>query len=162
MICPSAVSAPILVASKVTVPDPLTEPPTSSSPGTFSTGIDSPVTRLSSTALEPDLTTPSTGTLSPGFNLIVSPTTVSAVGSSNSLPSRITVAVGGTTSNSARRLSLVPLRLFISIQWPNSTKVTSIAAASKKVSSPTRVRNTLDSQAASTPVATSTDMFSVR
>ena len=65
-------------------------------------------------------------------------------------------------SNSARRLSLVPLRLFISIQWPKSTNVTSIAAASKKVSSPITVRNTLDSQAASTPVATSTAMFRAR
>ena len=56
----------------------------------------------------------------------------------------------------------MPLRLFISIQWPKSTKVTSIAAASKNVSSPTTVRNTLDSQAASTPVATSTLMLSAR
>ena len=64
-------------------------------------------------------------------------------------------------SNRARRLSLVPLRLFISIQCPNSTKVTSMAAASKKVSSPTIVSSTLASQAASTPVATSTAMLSV-
>jgi len=33
-------------------------------------------------------------------------------------------------SKSAFRLSLVPLRLFISIQWPKSTKVTSMVAAS--------------------------------
>ena len=65
-------------------------------------------------------------------------------------------------SNRARRLSLVPLRLFISTQCPNSTNVTSMAAASKKVSSPTIVSSTLASQAASTPVATSTDMFSAR
>jgi hypothetical protein len=54
------------------------------------------------------------------------------------------------------------LRLFISIQWPKSTKVTSIAAASKNVSSPRTVSRTLDSHAASTPVATSTAMFSER
>jgi hypothetical protein len=52
-----------------------------------------------------------------------SPTTISEVGSSTSCPSRITVAVGGTISNNARKLSLVPLRLFISIQWPKSTNV---------------------------------------
>jgi hypothetical protein len=105
---------------------------------------------------------PSTGTLSPGLSRMTSPTTISEVGSSCSCPSRITVAVGGTMSNRARRLSLVPLRLFISIQWPKSTNVTSIAAASKKVSSPAKVRDTLASQAASTPVATSTAMFSAR
>jgi hypothetical protein len=100
--------------------------------------------------------------LSPGFSLITSPTTISEVGSSISWPSRITVADGGTMSNIARRLSLVPLRLFISIQWPKSTNVTNIAAASKNVSSPITVKSTLDSQAASTPVATSTAMFSAR
>jgi hypothetical protein len=56
----------------------------------------------------------------------------------------------------------VPLRLFISIQWPKRTKVTSMAAASKNVSSPTSVRTTLASQAASTPVATSTLMLRAR
>jgi len=74
----------------------------------------------------------------------------------------MTVAVGGTMSNRARRLSLVPLRLFISIQWPKSTKVVNIPAASKNVSSPTMVRNTLAIQAARIPTATSTLMFSAR
>ena len=54
------------------------------------------------------------------------------------------VAVGGTRSKRARSDSLVPLRLFISIQWPKRTKVTSIAAASKKTSScPIASRKTL-------------------
>jgi hypothetical protein len=66
----------------------------------------------------------------------VSPTTISAVGSSTSAPFRSTVAVGGTRSKRARRASVVPRRLFISIQWPKRTKVTSIVAASKKTSSP--------------------------
>ena len=130
MIWPSAVSAPIFVASITTLPDRLTEPPTTSSPSPFSTGIDSPVTRLSSTDELPLTIRPSTGTLSPGRRRTGSPTTISAVGSFTSPPSRNTIAVGGTMSNSALRLSLVPLRLFISIQWPKSTKVTSIVAAS--------------------------------
>lgn len=37
------------------------------SPGCFSTGIDSPVTIDSSTALVPSVTLPSTGTFSPGL-----------------------------------------------------------------------------------------------
>ncbi len=130
MIWPSAVSAPILVASMTTLPARLTDPPTTSSPSALSTGIDSPVTRLSSTDELPDTTRPSTGTLSPGRSRMRSPTTISAVGTSSSSPSRSTVAFGGTMSKSAFRLSLVPLRLFISIQWPKSTKVTSMVAAS--------------------------------
>ena len=42
----------------------------------------------------------------------------------------VVVAVGGTRSKRARRASVVPRRDFISIQCPNRTKVTSIAAAS--------------------------------
>ena len=67
---------------------------------------------------------------------------ISAVGSSISRPSRITVAVGGTRSKSARNASVVPRRLFISIQCPKRTKVTSIAAASKKTSSPPMIIRT--------------------
>ena len=44
------------------------------SSGSFSTGIDSPVTIDSSTALRPSRTTPSTGTLSPGRTRRRSPT----------------------------------------------------------------------------------------
>ena len=47
-------------------PVPLTVPPITRSPGRFVTGIDSPVTIDSSTALCPSSTTPSTGTASPG------------------------------------------------------------------------------------------------
>ena len=60
----------------------------------------------------------------------MSPTRTSLLGIVTSSPSRITVACGGTRSNSARSASVVPRRDRISIQWPNSTKVTSIAAAS--------------------------------
>ena len=113
-----------------TEPARLIEPPTTGSPGLLSTGADSPVTSDSSMLVEPSRTTPSTGTFSPGRKRMRSPTTISEVGTSCSTPSRITVAVGGTRSKRARRASVVPRRLFISIQWPKSTKVTSMAAAS--------------------------------
>src|SRR5438309_1283552 len=49
-------------------------PTTTRLPGVFSTGIDSPVTSDSSTALRPSSTTPSTGTFSPGRTRSRSPT----------------------------------------------------------------------------------------
>ena len=47
-------------------PVPFTVAPITGSPARFSTGIGSPVTIDSSTALVPSSTTPSTGTFSPG------------------------------------------------------------------------------------------------
>ncbi len=162
MIWPSAVSAPTLVASKRSAPLWLIEPPTTSSPGPFSTGTDSPVTRLSSIAEWPSRTTPSTGTLSPGLSTTVSPTPISLLGTSISWPSRITVAFGGTMSNRALSESVVPRRAFISIQCPKRTKVTKSTAASKKVSPPITVIRTLNDQAARTPTAIRTLMFRAR
>ena len=72
------------------------------SPGPFSTGRLSPVTMLSSMLLAPSMTSPSTGTLSPGLSTSTSPTTTSATGSSICRPSRSTVAVCGARSNSFR------------------------------------------------------------
>ena len=99
------------------------------------TEIDSPdlfrqMERLCIQNPHPSITSPSTGTLSPGFTTTVSFLIISALGILSSLPSRITVALGGTRSNSARRESDVPFRDLISIQWPNRTKVTNKAAAS--------------------------------
>ncbi len=61
------VSAPTRVARKVNDPVRLTVAAETVSPGPFSTGTDSPVRALSSTAEVPSSTTPSTGTASPGF-----------------------------------------------------------------------------------------------
>ena len=66
---------------------PLIVPPISLAPGSFSTGIDSPVTIDSSTALLPSSTTPSTGTLSPGRTRRRSPTCTCSSGTSSSSPS---------------------------------------------------------------------------
>jgi hypothetical protein len=70
----SRVSRPTPRASTIRDPVPLTVPPTTSLPAFFVTGIDSPVTRDSSTALAPSTTTPSTGTFSPGLTRSRSPT----------------------------------------------------------------------------------------
>ena len=131
------------------------EPPITSSPGRFSTGIDSPVTRLSSIELcrfdDPV-----------DRDLVARPQPDEVADHDLGCGHLEFLAVahdGGLWRHDVEeraQASLVPLRLFISIQWPKRTKVTSMAAASKKVSSPTMVRNTLASQAASTPVATST------
>ena len=66
------------------------------------TGIDSPVTIDSSTELSPSTTSASTGIFAPGRIRSRSPTCTSAVGTSSSLPSRMTTAFGGARSSSAR------------------------------------------------------------
>ena len=62
----SSVSAPTRSAFRMKEPVPFTVAPTTRSPGFFSTGMASPETIDSSTALVPSRTTPSTGTFSPG------------------------------------------------------------------------------------------------
>ncbi len=56
-------------------------------PASFVTGIASPVIIDSSTADLPSITTPSTGTFSPGRTRSRSPTTTASSGTSSSLPS---------------------------------------------------------------------------
>ena len=100
-ICASAVSSPTFVASNLTEPDWLMEPPITASPSLFGRGIDSPVTRDSSIAVSPCTILPSTGTLSPGFRITISPIFTSEVGTSSSLLSRRTLACGGTRANNS-------------------------------------------------------------
>ena len=101
-ICASAVSRPTRVASTTIAPVVLSVAPTTSSPSTFSTGIGSPVSMDSSTAVRPVRTTPSTATFSPGRTRNRSPTATSAAGTSTSVPSRKTRAVLGVRSSSRR------------------------------------------------------------
>ena len=61
-----SVSAPTRSARITKPPVPFTVPPVTRLSGAFATGIGSPVTIDSSTALRPSSTTPSTGTRSPG------------------------------------------------------------------------------------------------
>ncbi len=114
---------------------PFTVPPMTSSPGFLDTGRLSPVTMLSSTALSPSVMRPSTGTLSPGRTSSRSFTCTCSTGMVRTSPSEsITFAWVGARRSKALSASEEPRRLRISIQWPKSTKVTSIAAASKLVS----------------------------
>ena len=69
MICASAVSLPTRVALKRIEPLLLIVPATTSSPVAFSTGMGSPVSMDSSTAVRPSETMPSTDIFSPGRTL---------------------------------------------------------------------------------------------
>ena len=93
MIWLKTVSAPTRVARKVKLPVPLTVPPTTSAPGPFSAGIGSPLIIDSSTKLAPSVTTPSTGTRSPGRSTTRSPGATAEMAISCSSPPRITRAV---------------------------------------------------------------------
>ncbi len=87
---------------------PLTVPAVTRSPGPFSTGIGSPVSIDSSTALWPATTVPSTGTFSPGRTRRRSPGSMAASGTSRSAlaagpePGARRRAVGGVRSSRAR------------------------------------------------------------
>jgi hypothetical protein len=89
------VSAPTFVARKVIEPFLLMLAPMTLSPGPFSTGMLSPVSMDSSTAVRPLATSPSTGIFSPGLTRRMSPSSTSSIGISTSAPSRTTVAVLG-------------------------------------------------------------------
>ena len=83
----SAVSAPTLVARTIRRPPALTVAPAISEPGETSTGTDSPVSMLMSTALVPSSTMPSVATFSPGRTTKRSPTLSCSTGTRRSVPS---------------------------------------------------------------------------
>ena len=93
--------------------------PITVAPGPFWTGIDSPVSIDSSTSDSPVSTVPSTGILLPGRMTTISPASTSAVGTSTSIPLRITVAFAGVRSISALIADDAPARARISSQWPS-------------------------------------------
>ncbi len=73
LICASAVSEPIRFARTTSRPSALTVAPTTSEPGSTSTGTDSPVSSDASTAERPSTTTPSVAIFSPGRTTNSSP-----------------------------------------------------------------------------------------
>ena len=101
-ICASWVSAPTRVARTTSRPPALTVAPTTSSPGPTSTGTDSPVSMLASTADEPSTTRPSVATFSPGRTTKWSPTTRPPIGIRCSRPSRRTATSLAPSSIKAR------------------------------------------------------------
>ena len=73
MICDSVVSSPTRVASQRRYPEVFAVAAETRSPGALSTGMLSPVSAASFTALMPSTTTPSTGMFSPGRTTKISP-----------------------------------------------------------------------------------------
>ena len=133
----SIVSAPTLRASTTMRPVVLIDPPVTGSPGETSTGVDSPVTRLASTALEPSRTTPSVATFSPGRTMNWSPTTSSPTGIRVSLVIRDRGSMRRTDtslaprSSSERRASLPESFARASRKRPTSRNVVTTEATSK-------------------------------
>ena len=128
----SIVSRPTLRASMTRAPDWLMLPPTTLAPASFVTGIDSPVTRDSSTELRPSTTAPSTGTFSPGRTRRRSPTAMSSSRTSSSVPLALSRrAVFGARSRSARNAPPVLSRARSSSTCPRRTSTVMTAAASK-------------------------------
>ncbi len=95
IICESVVSSPTLVALHLINPDWFTVAADTLSPVCLSTGMLSPVSAASLTALMPSSTMPSTGIPSPGLTTKISPVITSSIATSVSLPSRTSVAVLG-------------------------------------------------------------------
>ena len=101
------------------------------SPADLSTGMLSPVSAASLTALMPSSTMPSTGMLSPGRTANTSPFMTCSMGTSVSTPSRITTAVFGASFIRPFKASVVfPLACASSI-LPTVMSVRIIAADSK-------------------------------
>ena len=105
----SAVSAPTLVARTIRRPPALTVAPAISVPGLTSTGTDSPVSMLMSTALTPSSTMPSVATFSPGRTTKRSPTASCSTAIRRSLPSASRTATSLAPSSSSA-VSAAPAR----------------------------------------------------
>src|SRR5580704_8385109 len=128
----SSVSAPTRSARITNAPVPFTVPPVARAPSVFSTGTGSPVIIDSSTKLEPSVTTPSTGTRSPGRTRNRSPGCTWSSGTSSSEPSAPRRrAVSGASLSKALIALLVWLRARSSSTWPSNTRQTITAAGSK-------------------------------
>ena len=128
----SMVSRPTFSARMMSAPVWFNVPPVTAWPAVRVTGMDSPVTMDSSIDERPSSTTPSTGTVSPGRILSLSPMATASIGTSSSRPSRpILRAVFGARSSKARIAPEVFSRARNSNTWPSSTRTVMTAAASK-------------------------------
>ena len=127
----SAVSSPTAVARMTTVPVRLRVAPMTWSPAALSTGRLSPVSMLSSTAVAPSVTTPSTGTFSPGRIRTRSPTTTCSTGTSTSAPPRSARAVFGVSPTRAVIAAAVRFLARSSIHRPASTSARITSDVSK-------------------------------
>jgi hypothetical protein len=149
----SLVSSPLAVTSTRSDPSPLTVPATTASPSPRSTGRDSPVTAASSSVLAPERITPSTGTLSPGRTRTRSPSRSSLV--AHALLAAVDEARGGV-GQQLRELTSAPLAWSmerISIQWPSSMIVTSVASSHQSATASMRPASTTIENPKATEIA---------
>jgi len=109
----------------------LIEPPMTADPGPFSTGIDSPVIMLSSTADPPSVTSPSVAIFSPGRTRNRSLTLIISTGTSTSSPSWSTRAVLACSPMRARMACDVLPFAFASRYLPNRISEIIMAEVSK-------------------------------
>ena len=124
-------SAPIALVRTTSRPSLLTDPPVTALPTCLATGRLSPVISDSSTSLSPSITSPSTGTRSPGRMTTRSPSLTRPTGRSTSMPPCRTRAVSGRSALSARIASVVCRLARVSSHLPSSTSVITTADASK-------------------------------
>ncbi len=127
----SLVFGPTAVTKTTSRPCPLMAAPTTSSPGSTSTGIDSPVSSDRSTQDRPCFTTPSEGIFSPGRTTTSEPGCRSSIGMRRSCPSTSRVASFAPRSSSAREASPAVIRARASRTFPTRMSVTITAAVSK-------------------------------
>ncbi|MCX7806246.1 MAG: hypothetical protein N3A38_13815 [Planctomycetota bacterium] len=100
------------------------------SPGDFGIGLVSPVILDSSTSLVPSITSPSTGTISPGFTITTSPGATTAAGMVRSCSSRTTRASLGNMPSSLTHVPDARDRTAVSSHLPSMAIVRMIAARS--------------------------------
>ena len=125
------VSSPTLEARNWKLPFLLMVAESTWSPGPFSTGRLSPVMAAWSTKPWPEITSPSTGMLSPGRMTTRSPARTCSAGMVCSCPFRTTVAVLGARSMSLSRALEVLALERLSRYLPTVTRVTIMAEDSK-------------------------------
>jgi hypothetical protein len=131
MIWAKVVWRPTRVVSILKVPILLMVAPKTFEPACFSTGMLSPVSIDSSTEDRPSVTTPSTGTFSPGRTMTMSPTATSSTGTSTSRPSRTMRAVFALRPMRRLIAEALVLLAFASSQRPKRMSAMMITDASK-------------------------------
>ena len=131
IICESVVSSPTLVARHFIKPDWFTVAALTASFGCLSTGMLSPVSADSLTAVVPSIISPSTGIFSPGLTTKISPFFTASTEISCSTPSLTTVAVFGASCIRLFKASVVlPFECASSI-FPTVISAKIMAADSK-------------------------------
>ena len=131
-ICESSVSAPTFSARITKPPVWFKVPAVSLEPTALATGIGSPVTIDSSTLPLPSVSSPSTGTFSPGRTRSRSPTWMASTCTVSSAPAALTfTAVFGASPSRALMAPEVFSRARSSSTCPSSTSTVMTAAASK-------------------------------